>query len=109
MAPEPIAAKGLSLASDGAVRGDVEGWLSAHLRGDDHGAGPPGPAVQGRRVLALNSLSVHSAAVNSTEGLAINTFVVSPHFGDPPAAELLRQQFIPRPRGDWTCWARWKA
>ena len=45
-------------------------------------------------VLALNSLRVHSASVNSHEGSAINTFVVSPHFGSPPAAELLRQQLI---------------
>jgi [protein-PII] uridylyltransferase len=45
-------------------------------------------------VLALNSLRVHSASVNSHEGAAINTFVVSPHFGSPPAAELLRQQLI---------------
>jgi [protein-PII] uridylyltransferase len=37
---------------------------------------------------------VHSASVNSHEGSAINTFVVSPHFGSPPAAELLRQQLI---------------
>ncbi|MGV7388917.1 [protein-PII] uridylyltransferase, partial [Mycobacterium kansasii] len=44
-------------------------------------------------VLALNSLRVHSASVNSHEGSAINTFAVSPHFGAPPAAELLRQQF----------------
>ena len=45
-------------------------------------------------VLALNSLRVHSASVNGHQGSAINTFVVSPHFGSPPAAELLRQQFI---------------
>lgn len=45
-------------------------------------------------VLALNSLRVHSASVNSHEGSAINTFIVSPHFGTPPAAELLRQQLI---------------
>lgn len=45
-------------------------------------------------VLALNSLRVHSASVNSHEGSAINTFVVSPHFGNPPSAELLRQQLI---------------
>ena len=52
-------------------------------------------------VLALNGLRVHSAAVNSAllSGpapavcTAINTFLVSPHFGSPPAAELLRQQF----------------
>ncbi|MGK2880117.1 MAG: [protein-PII] uridylyltransferase [Mycobacterium sp.] len=45
-------------------------------------------------VLALNALRVHSASVNSHQGSAVNTFVVSPHFGSPPAAELLRQQFI---------------
>jgi [protein-PII] uridylyltransferase len=51
-------------------------------------------------VLALNSLRVHSASVNSHQGVAINTFVVSPHFGAPPAAELLRQQFILALDGD---------
>lgn len=45
-------------------------------------------------VLALNSLHVHSASVNIADGVAIDSFVVSPHFGSPPAAELLRQQFI---------------
>ncbi|UXA10079.1 [protein-PII] uridylyltransferase [Mycobacterium sp. SMC-8] len=45
-------------------------------------------------VLALNSLRVHSASVNGHEGSAINSFVVSPHFGTPPAAQLLRQQLI---------------
>jgi [protein-PII] uridylyltransferase len=51
-------------------------------------------------VLALNSLRVHSASVNSFEGSAINTFVVSPHFGSPPPAELLRQQLISAIAGD---------
>ncbi|ADU00137.1 [protein-PII] uridylyltransferase [Mycolicibacterium gilvum] len=45
-------------------------------------------------VMALNSLRVHSASVNGHEGSAINSFVVSPRFGTPPAAELLRQQLI---------------
>jgi [protein-PII] uridylyltransferase len=43
---------------------------------------------------------VHSASVNSHEGVAINTFVVSPHFGSPPAAELLREQFVLALGGD---------
>jgi [protein-PII] uridylyltransferase len=51
-------------------------------------------------VLALNSLRVHSASVNGHGGSAINSFVVSPHFGSPPAAELLRQQFILALEGD---------
>ena len=45
-------------------------------------------------VLTLNSLRVHSASVNIHEGVAISEFVVSPHFGSPPAAGLLRQQLI---------------
>jgi [protein-PII] uridylyltransferase len=45
-------------------------------------------------VLALNSLRVHSASVNIHEGAAISEFVVSPHFGSPPAAGLLRQQLV---------------
>ena len=43
---------------------------------------------------------MHSASVNSHQGSAINTFVVSPHFGSPPAAELLRQQLILALDGD---------
>ena len=45
-------------------------------------------------VLALNSLRVHSASVNIQDGVAVSEFVVSPHFGSPPAAGLLRQQLI---------------
>jgi [protein-PII] uridylyltransferase len=45
-------------------------------------------------VFALNGLGVHSASVNSVEGYAVNTFVVSPRFGEPAAGDLLRQQFL---------------
>ena len=46
-------------------------------------------------VLTLNSLRVHSASVNIQDGIAvISEFVVSPYFGSPPAAGLLRQQLI---------------
>ncbi|MCV7110733.1 [protein-PII] uridylyltransferase, partial [Mycolicibacterium setense] len=51
-------------------------------------------------VLALNSLGVHSAWVNSHEGVAITQFVVSPLFGTPAAADLLRQQFVGALSGD---------
>jgi len=51
-------------------------------------------------VLALNSLRVHSASVNMHEGAAISEFVVSPHFGSPPAAGLLRQQLVGALGGD---------
>jgi [protein-PII] uridylyltransferase len=45
-------------------------------------------------VLTLNSLRVHSASVNIQDGVAISEFTVSPHFGSPPAAGLLRQQLV---------------
>lgn len=51
-------------------------------------------------VLALNSLRVHSASVNIHEGSAISEFVVSPHFGSPPAAGLLRQQLVSALNGE---------
>ena len=93
--PEPIAAKGLSLAGDRAVHVEMSPGECPHTY-DLTITAPDrrGLLSKAAGVLALNALSVHSAAVNSAEGLAINTFVVSPHFGEPPAAELLRQQFI---------------
>ena len=44
-------------------------------------------------VLALNSLRIHWASVNVHDGSAIIEFVVSPLFGAPPEAGLLRQAF----------------
>jgi len=93
--PEPIAAEHLALARDGAVHVEMTpatSPLNFHvtvIAPDRRGLLSKAAAV-----LALNSLSVHSATVNSAEGSAINTFVVSPLFGSPPAAEVLRQQFI---------------
>ncbi|EUA76276.1 ACT domain protein [Mycobacterium xenopi 4042] len=43
---------------------------------------------------------MHSAAVNVHHGAAINEFVVSPLFGSPAAAELLRQQLVAALAGD---------
>ena len=51
-------------------------------------------------VLAMNSLRVYSASVNCHQGRAINSFLVMPHFGDPPAVELLRQQLTLALDGD---------
>jgi [protein-PII] uridylyltransferase len=92
--PDPVEPQYLALAADGGVHVDLTP-VDAHVYNvtmiapDRHGL-----LSRAAGVLALNSLRVHSASVNSHEGVAINTFVVSPHFGDPPAAELLRQQFI---------------
>lgn len=97
--PEPIAAELLEVAGDGAVHVDMKPGDCPHtfeitvIAPDRRGL-----LSKAAGVLALNSLAVHSASVNSAllpDGAsAINTFVVSPQFGDPPAAELLRQQFI---------------
>jgi [protein-PII] uridylyltransferase len=51
-------------------------------------------------VLALNSLRIHSASASTHEGFAIVEFVVSPLFGSPPEAGLLRQQFTGALAGD---------
>jgi [protein-PII] uridylyltransferase len=93
--PEPVPEEHLSLARDGAVHVELVPGESPHtfavtmIAPDRRGL-----LSKAAGVLALNALGVHSASVNSEEGSAINTFVVSPHFGSPPAAELIRQQFI---------------
>ena len=93
--PDPIDPRHLSLAADDGVHVELEPADSPHI----YNVAMIAPDRRGllskaAGVLALNSLRVHSASVNGHEGSAINTFVVSPHFGSPPAAELLRQQFI---------------
>ena len=60
----------------------------------------PGLLSDAAGVLALHSLQVLSASVGSHEGSAVNTFVVSPKFGTPPAAGLLRQELIRANSGD---------
>ncbi|KAA0112304.1 [protein-PII] uridylyltransferase [Mycolicibacterium sp. P1-5] len=92
---DPIDPQHLLLAADGGVHVEMTPGESFHtfnvamIAPDRRGL-----LSKAAGVLALNSLRVHSASVNSAGGTAINTFVVSPHFGAPPAAELLRQQFI---------------
>jgi len=98
---DPIDPRYLELASEVGVHVDLKAGESAHtynvtmIAPDRRGL-----LSKAAGVLALNSLRVHSASVNSHEGSAINTFVVSPHFGSPPAAELLRQQLILALDGD---------
>jgi [protein-PII] uridylyltransferase len=92
--PDPVDPRFLSLAA-GAVHveltpGDNPHIYSVTIIAPDR----RGLLSKAAGVLALNSLRVHSASVNAHQGSAINTFVVSPHFGTPPAAELLRQQLI---------------
>jgi [protein-PII] uridylyltransferase len=92
---DPIDPRYLALARSHDVHVELTPGDGAHIFGVTM-VGPDrrGMLSKAAGVLALNSLRVHSASVNSHEGSAINTFVVSPHFGTPPAAELLRQQLI---------------
>jgi [protein-PII] uridylyltransferase len=98
--PDPIDPRYLSLTSAGVhvemVPGDSPHIYNVTMVAPDR----RGLLSKAAGVLALNSLRVHSASVNGHEGSAINTFVVSPHFGSPPAAELLRQQLMLALDGD---------
>lgn len=99
--PDPIDPHHLSLAADDGVHvelvpGDSPQIYHVTMIAPDR----RGLLSKAAGVLALNSLRVHSASVNGLSGSAINTFVVSPHFGSPPSAELLRQQFVLALDGD---------
>jgi [protein-PII] uridylyltransferase len=98
---DPIDPHYLSLAADHGVhvqlrQGDSPRMYHAVMIAPDQ----RGLLSKAAAVLALNSLRVHAAAVNIHEGAAISEFVVSPHFGSPAAAELLRQQFVGALGGD---------
>ncbi len=98
--PDPVEPRFLSLAGDGVhvelTPADTPHIYNVTMIAPDS----RGLLSKAAGVLALNSLRVHSASVNGYQGSAINTFVVSPHFGSPPAAELLRQQLILAIEGD---------
>jgi [protein-PII] uridylyltransferase len=99
--PDPVEPHHLSLASDGGVHVELVPADGAHVfQVTMIAADRRGLLSKAAGVLALNSLRVHSASVNSHQGVAINTFVVSPHFGAPPPPELLRQQFVLALGGD---------
>src|SRR6201993_1924563 len=98
---EPTAPPYLSLAADHGVHVEItpaDGSRAYHVVM----VAPDQRALMSKAaaVLALNSLGVHSATVNSHEGVAITEFVVSPHFGSPAEAQLLRQQFVGALAGD---------
>ncbi len=94
--PEPLTAEQLSLAVKGgyAVRIDPapdgpHTFLVTMVAPDR-----PGLLSRMAGLLALAGLRVQAAAVASHETSAVNTFRVVPHFGEPPAAAVLRQQLI---------------
>lgn len=97
---EPTAPDYLSLAADHGVHveirpGDSERVHVVMVAPDERGLVSKAAAV-----LALNSLRVHSASVNTHDGVAITEFAVSPLFGSPSPADLLRQQFVGALKGD---------
>ncbi|RRR40634.1 [protein-PII] uridylyltransferase [Mycolicibacter terrae] len=80
-----------------AKAGDVHVDLRRDPGGRTYRAVMIAPAQRGllskaAAVLAMNSLRVHAATVNIRDGSAITEFVVSPHFGAPPVAQLVGEQ-----------------
>ena len=97
---EPTAPHYLSLAADHGFHVEVTTGDSERLQVVMVAPDQRGLVSKAAAVLALNSLRIHSATVNTHEGVAITEFVVSPLFGSPPEAGLLRQQFVGALGGD---------
>ncbi|MEV6136879.1 [protein-PII] uridylyltransferase [Nocardia sp. NPDC051990] len=99
--PESIAPELLAKAAAGGVHVDLrpgEGkytYTVTVIAPDT-----PGLLSDAAGVLAVHSLRVLSATVGGEGTSAINSFVVSPKFGDPPDGGLLRQELIRATAGD---------
>ncbi|MCW2663112.1 MAG: glnD [Mycobacterium sp.] len=97
---QPTAPQYLSLAADHGVHVEIEAGGGERLNLVMVAPDQRGLVSNAAAVLALNSLRIHSASVNTHDGVAITEFVVSPLFGSPPEAGLLRQQFTTALNGD---------
>lgn len=97
---EPTAPHYLSLAANHGVHVEITPGESERLHAVMVAPDQRGLVSKAAAVLALNSLRIHSATVNTHEGVAITEFVVSPLFGSPPEPGLLRQQFVGALNGD---------
>ncbi|OSC21708.1 [protein-PII] uridylyltransferase [Mycobacterium vulneris] len=97
---EPAAPQYLSLAADRGVHVDIKPSGGERLEVVMAAPDQRGLVSKAAAVLALNSLRIHSASASTYDGLAIVEFVVSPLFGSPPEAGLLRQQFTGALAGD---------
>ena len=97
---EPVDPQYFSLGADHGVH--VEVALGDGERLDVVMVAPDqrGSLSKAAAVLAVNSLRIHSATVNTRDGVAITEFVAAPLFGSPPDAGLLRQQFAGALSGD---------
>ncbi len=59
----------------------------------------PGLLSKAAGVLALHSLQVHTAELGESDGVAVDSFTVSPRFGRLPEASLLREDLVRVLRG----------
>lgn len=99
--PEPVPEQLLARAAAGGVHVELSQadgkytYIATVIAPDT-----PGLLADTAGVLALHSLRVLSAAVGGAGESAINTFVVTPAFGSPPDAGLLRQELKRAIAGD---------
>jgi [protein-PII] uridylyltransferase len=97
--PEPLSEDRLALAQAVASTGHPEVSIDA---GDELTtvtmtvAAPDRPGLLSRAagVLALHSLQVHAAVLVEHDGVAVDSFTVSPRFGRLPEASLLREDLV---------------
>ncbi|NMO90031.1 [protein-PII] uridylyltransferase [Actinomycetospora sp. TBRC 11914] len=97
--PEPLSEDRLALARSVQVSGRPEVSVDA---GDELTtvtmtvAAPDRPGLLSRAagVLALHSLQVHAAVLVEHDGVAVDSFTVSPRFGRLPEASLLREDLV---------------
>ncbi len=97
---EPIAPQFLSLTGERRVQVEIKPGGGERLQVVMVAPNQRGLVSNAAAVLALNSLRIHSASANIHGDIAIIEFVVSPLFGAPPEAGLLRQQFAGALGGD---------
>jgi [protein-PII] uridylyltransferase len=97
---EPIAPQYFSLTGERRIQVEVKPGGSERLQVVMIAPNQRGLVSNAAAVLALNSLRIHSASANVHGDVAVIEFVVSPLFGSPPEAGLLRQQFAGALGGD---------
>ncbi|RMI35567.1 [protein-PII] uridylyltransferase [Nocardia stercoris] len=93
--PDPIDPALLERAKDGGVHVELRPGPGRYIHLVTVVApDSPGLLSDAAGVLAMHSLRVLSASLGGAGDVAIDTFVVTPKFGDPPHAGLLRQDLI---------------
>jgi len=98
--PEPLDPRYFSLGADHGVHVEINAGAGERLGVVMVAPDQRGSLSKAAAVLAVNSLRIHSATVNTRDGVAITEFVAAPLFGSAPDAGLLRQQFAGALSGD---------